>query len=68
MTGQDDVREHERLIENSEGRVELEALRAVYERRLHRQSDDFVATHALRLVARKLQCVPFGPPVVTTSS
>jgi hypothetical protein len=64
----DDLREHERLIDGSEGRIALEALRVEYERRLHRRSNDLVATHALRLVQMKLQRVPFGPPVVTTSS
>lgn len=56
------------LIESAEGRASLEALRAQYSARLHRRSDDFDATHALRLVTAKLQRTSFGPAVVTTSS
>ena len=68
MIEKEDIREHERIIDDTEDRAGLEALRAVYERRLHRQSDDFVATDALRVVAAKLQRLPYGPSVVTVSS
>ena len=68
MIDNEDIREHERVIDDTADRPGLEALRAVYERRLHRQSDDFVATDARRFVAAKLQRLPYGPSVVTVSS
>ncbi len=61
-------RELLRLVEHTEGRPALEALGHVYTSRLHRQSDDFDATHGLRLVTAKLQRTSYGPSVVTTSS
>jgi hypothetical protein len=57
-----------RLVESAEGRASLEALRANYSQRLHRRSDDFDATHGLRLVTAKLQRTSLGPTVVTASS
>jgi hypothetical protein len=64
----DTRRQMRRLVEQTEGRPALEALAHVYSGRLHRQSDDFDATHGLRLVTAKLQRTPYGPPVVTKSS
>jgi hypothetical protein len=55
-------------LDQTEGRPALEALCDVYTRRLHRQSNDFAATYGLRLATAKLQRIPYGPPVVTTSS
>jgi hypothetical protein len=64
-----DGREHERLlVEGTEGRDALEALRDAYGRRLHIRADDFDATHGLRLVTARLQRTSFGPTVVTASS
>lgn len=57
-----------RLIERTEDRAPLEALRDVYTDRLHRHSSDFDATRGLRLVIEKLQRISRGSPVVTTSS
>lgn len=64
----DDGEEETRVVEQAEDRVLLEALRAAYVRRLHRQSDDFDATRGLRIVTAKLQRATYGPPVVTRSS
>jgi hypothetical protein len=65
----DDKRQEMRvLVEQTEGRPALEALHVLYTRRLHRHSDDFEATDGLRLVATKLRRIPYGPPVVSTSS
>lgn len=66
--GDDARREMRQLLEQTEGRSALEALGHVYTSRLHRQSDDFDATHGLRLVTAKLERTPYGPPVVTTFS
>ena len=68
MTDNEDIREHERVINDTQDRAGLDELRAVYERRLHRQSDDFIATNALRCVAAKPQRLPYGSSVVTVSS
>ena len=57
-----------RLIDRTEDRAPLEALRGVYTDRLHRQSNDFDATSGLRLVIEKLQRISYGSPVVTTAS
>ena len=66
---QDDEREKLRLlIEGTERRENLEALRTIYTRRLHRQSDDFDATHGLTLVNAKLRRTSYRPPVVTSAS
>jgi hypothetical protein len=67
----DDHDEHERLrlvVEGTDGRENLEALSDTYARRLHRQSDDFDATHGLRLVSAKLRRTSYGPAIVTTNS
>jgi hypothetical protein len=57
-----------RLVESAESRASLEELRAQYSQRLHRRSNDFDATHGLRLVTAKLQRTSLGPAVVTASS
>ncbi len=57
----------QRLIELT-GRAGLEAMRARLTDRLHRRSDDFAATLALRLVTAKLQQTSYGTPVVSVSS
>jgi hypothetical protein len=64
----DTPEEMRRLIELTQGRAPLEALRDVYSGRLHRQSDDFDATAGLRLVSAKLRRLSYAPPVVTASS
>ncbi len=61
-------REQELLVERTEGRGALDALRADYSRRLHQQSGDLEATHGLRLVTAKLQRTSSGPTVVTRFS
>lgn len=60
--------EMQRLVEVTSGRVGLEALRDTFTDRLHRHSDDYDATHALRLVTAKLQHTSYGTPVVLVSS
>ncbi len=57
----DDCREQVRLlVERTDGRGPLEALRADFARQVHRRSDDVDATNGLRLVTVKLQGW-FGP-------
>jgi hypothetical protein len=71
LIGEADDKQHEtmrELVERTEGRAPLEALRDVYTNRLHRQSTDFDATLGLRLVTRKLQRISYGAPLVTTTS
>jgi len=65
----DDARQAmQHLIELTGGRASLEILRTALTDRLHRRSDDFDATHALRLVTAKLQGTSYGTPAVSTSS
>ena len=65
----DDAREEMRLlIDGTDGRASLAALRDVYSRRLHRRSNDFDATRGLRLVIAKMQRISPALPVVTSSS
>jgi hypothetical protein len=60
--------EMQRLIELTEDRPGLEAMRDTFTKRLHRRSDDFDATYGLRLVTAKLQRTSYGTPAVSTSS
>ena len=54
-------RQVDELVEQSGGRRDpLERLRAAYLARLHEESDDYVATEALRVVAAALARIP--PP------
>jgi hypothetical protein len=64
----DERHEMRQLLEQTEGRAALEALRDVYTQRLHRRSGDVEATYGLRLVTARLQRTPYGPPVVTRFS
>ena len=68
MDDTEDCHAQERVVEHTEGREGLEALRGLYQERLQRRSDDFAATQGLRLVTAKLQRVSYGPSVVTRSS
>lgn len=61
-------RELRRLLDQIEDRRDLEDMRDLYTQRLHRYSNDLAATDGLRLVSAKLSRLPYGPPVVTTSS
>ncbi len=54
-------RDAEALLATVEGRRErLESLRLRYLRRLHRASDDFEATEALRVVERAMSMIPYA--------
>ena len=67
--GQDEARQHmQRLIESTGSRAGLEAIRDTFTDRLHRRSDDFDATHGLRLVTAKLQGTSYGTPTVLVTS
>jgi hypothetical protein len=70
MTALDEnaTEELHRLIEQTSGRADLEAIRDSFTGRLHRRSDDFDATQGLRLVTAKLQRSSYGRPTVSTSS
>jgi hypothetical protein len=68
MTATDSDKEMYELVERAGDRSQLEALRVLYTDRLHRRSNDFAATHGLRLVAAKLQRIPLASPLVTSSS
>jgi hypothetical protein len=60
--------EVDRRVEEVRSRADLEALRDVFTRRLHRRSNDFDATHGLRVVSASLQRHSLGVPVVSRSS
>jgi hypothetical protein len=60
--------ETQRLVELTSGRKALETLRQTLTDRLHRHSDDYDATHALRLVTAKLQHTSYGTPVILATS
>jgi hypothetical protein len=60
--------EMQRLIELTGGRADLEAMRDMFTDRLHRRSDDFDATHGLRLVTARLQGTSYGTPAVSATS
>jgi len=58
----------QRLAEPAEDRAELEVLRDVLIKRLHRRSNDFDATRELRLVYSRLQRTSYGKQTVTRFS
>jgi hypothetical protein len=67
--GQDEARQQiQRLIDSTASRAGLEAIRVTFTDRLHRRSDDFDATHGLRLVTAKLQGTSYGTPTVSATS
>lgn len=55
-------------IDAHDVRAELQVRRDVLVDRLHRRSDDFEATHELRLVNEKLRRTSYGTQVVFASS